>query len=501
MPVASTRLRLVDVPVAPTRVTSIDLPSSGLRWARRYRDKLRLTDLSIILAAVASADAVSFLARAPGANTFTVLTESVILSAVFTIAWFTTLAGFHTRDSHIVGSGVLEYKRVVNASALAFGFLAVGFVVFKVGEGRGFFIIAFPLGVIGLVLDRWLWRKWLLNQRKFGHYLSRTIVVGTRDEVAYVIAQIETKTAAVYHVVGAALEENSSGYLDVGNLRVPIVANLEGIVAGAESVAADTVIVAGQPSGGSQFIQNLGWDLEGIAAQLVLSSRLTDIAGPRIRFRPVEGLPLIHVEIPSFEGGKHLLKRTVDVILSSVALVVLLPLMLIIGIAIRIDSDGPALFRQERCGRNGYTFQMFKFRSMVRTAESDLAGLLEKNQGSGVLFKLHNDPRVTRLGRILRKYSLDELPQIWNVLIGDMSVVGPRPPLNSEVKCYEGNAHRRLFIKPGITGLWQISGRSDLGWDESIRLDLYYVENWSLTGDAMIIWRTLRTVVRPTGAY
>src|SRR5690606_27328321 len=146
-------------------------------------------------------------------------------------------------------------------------------------------------------------------------------------------------------------------------------------------------------------------------------------------------------------------------------------------------------FRQERVGRDGRTFTMIKFRSMVQTAEQDLAALLEKNEGAGLLFKLKDDPRITAVGSFLRKYSLDELPQLWNIFVGDMSIVGPRPPLPREVSEYEAHVNRRLYIKPGLTGLWQISGRSDLSWEESVRLDLYYVENWSLAGDLVIMWR------------
>jgi exopolysaccharide biosynthesis polyprenyl glycosylphosphotransferase len=261
------------------------------------------------------------------------------------------------------------------------------------------------------------------------------------------------------------------------------------------------VIVAGQPHGGSQFIRNLGWELEGTATELVLASRLTDVAGPRIHFRPVEGLPLIHVEIPQFEGGKHMLKRALDAAASGIALVILLPLFIVIGILIKLDSPGAFLFSQERVGRNGATFRMFKFRSMVQTAERDLATLQAQNEASGLLFKIKNDPRVTRVGRVLRKYSLDELPQLWNVFIGNMSLVGPRPPLQREVQGYEIHVHRRLYIKPGLTGMWQVNGRSDLSWDESVRLDLYYVENWSLTGDLVILWRTLKVLTHPVGAY
>ncbi len=176
-------------------------------------------------------------------------------------------------------------------------------------------------------------------------------------------------------------------------------------------------------------------------------------------------------------------------------------LLLAVAIAIKVDSRGPVLFRQERIGKDGKTFGMYKFRSMVVDAEERLATLTKNNEGSGVLFKMHNDPRVTKCGRWMRKYSLDELPQLWNVLVGDMSLVGPRPPLASEVSAYERHTHRRLLIKPGLTGLWQINGRSDLSWDEAVRLDLYYVENWSIAGDLLILWRTFRAVVQPSGAY
>ena len=190
-----------------------------------------------------------------------------------------------------------------------------------------------------------------------------------------------------------------------------------------------------------------------------------------------------------------------DVCAAGSALLFLLPLLLVIALIIRHDTPGSILFRQERVGRDGKKFLMLKFRSMIRTAEDDLAGLLDRNEGAGVLFKMKNDPRITPVGRVLRKYSLDEIPQLWNIVKGDMSLVGPRPPLQSEVASYEPHVHRRLYIKPGLTGMWQVNGRSNLDWDESVRLDLYYVENWSLAGDLMIIWRTFKTVIQPVGAY
>jgi exopolysaccharide biosynthesis polyprenyl glycosylphosphotransferase len=495
-----TRLHIVDLPALATPTLTVDTHSSGLIWARRYRTKLRLTDAGTIVTAVAT----GLLARL-GSEGYSaasgIRADYWAVSLLIIGTWVLTLGTFHTRDSRVVGVGAAEYKRVINASALAFGLLAMAFLLFQVHSARDYFLFALPLGLAGLTFERWLWRKWLFHQRLFGHYLARVIVVGKRDDVEYVIRQIDDKSGAAYYVVGAALQDLGPAAVTAGDHDVPVVADLDHVADAAATMGVDTVIVAGAPDGGSQFIRNLAWDLEGTSAELVLSSRLTDVAGPRIHFRPVEGLPLIHVEIPNFDGAKHALKRTLDVAASGLALIVFLPLLVAIGVLVKLDSPGPALFRQERCGRNGRSFTMIKFRSMVRTAEDDLAGLRGLNEGSGALFKMRHDPRITRVGRVIRKYSLDELPQLWNVLIGDMSLVGPRPPLPAEVESYETHVHRRLYIKPGLTGMWQINGRSNLSWEDSIRLDLYYVENWSLAGDLMIIWRTFKTVIRPVGAY
>jgi exopolysaccharide biosynthesis polyprenyl glycosylphosphotransferase len=266
-------------------------------------------------------------------------------------------------------------------------------------------------------------------------------------------------------------------------------------------LGADAVLVAGQLAGGTAAIRSLGWALEPAHTELVLVSSLVNVAGPRITMRPVEGLPLMHVDQPRFEGGRHVVKRVLDVVVASLALLAMLPLFAVLAVLIRRDSGGPVFFSQTRNGRHGETFRMHKFRTMVTTAERDRAALVAANQGAGPLFKMKDDPRVTHVGAVLRRHSLDELPQFWNVLKGEMSLVGPRPPLPEEVASYEGHTGRRLYIKPGLTGLWQINGRSNLDWEESVRLDLYYVENWSVTGDLMIMWRTFKVMVRPEGAY
>jgi len=474
--------------------------ASGLRWARRYRDRLRFTDAAVVVAATLAAVAVRIMVLGPpvAADGWLQPAGIPVLTAAI---WLLALSAFRSRDPHVIGVGAAEYKRVLNATATAFGLGAILLLVLPETAGaRWYLLVAAPTGAIALLVGRWKWRRWLFLQRRRGNYLSRAIVVGARHDVEYVARQIARDAGAGFVVVGAAVDDDRTE-LTVAGSSIPVVAGTAGAAAAASAHHADAVIVTGQYGDGGDAIRQLSWDLEGTATELVLSSRLTDVAGPRVHFRPVEGLPLLHVEIPTFAGGRHAVKRSFDIAFSGTALLLLSPLMLLIALLVRLDSPGPILFRQTRCGRDGQTFEMLKFRSMVPTAERDLDGLLDQNEGSGVLFKLRNDPRVTRIGRKLRSHSLDELPQFWNILVGDMSVVGPRPPLVSEAECYEKKVKRRLMIKPGLTGLWQISGRSDLSWEESVRLDLYYVENWSLLGDLMIVWRTVKTVLRPKGAY
>jgi exopolysaccharide biosynthesis polyprenyl glycosylphosphotransferase len=492
-------------PRARTRVT-VEARDHSLRqaservWARNYRIRLRLTDVATIVLAVAVAFSLRFGIEAIPTSARIEDAQYILISATIVVAWLVALVAFGVHDSRVIGVGASEYKRIINASATAFGLLAIVFLVLKVDIARGYFMLALPLGTVSLLGAHWLWRRWLVSQRTLDHYLCRALVVGELEDVGYVIRQIQQKSGAAYNVVGAVVSNTDAHTVTTGQKPVPVL-GVTNVAQVARNVGADTVIIAGQPKGGANFIRNLGWQLEGTATDLVLASQLTDVAGPRIHFRPVEGLPLIHVEIPQFEGGKHVLKRAFDVLSTAAGIIVLSPLFLLIAILIKLDDGGPVFFTQERVGRGQRTFRMVKFRSMVTTAESDLAKLVEQNEGNGVLFKLKNDPRVTTVGRLLRKYSLDELPQLWNVFLGDMSLVGPRPPLPREVEAYEDHVHRRLYIKPGLTGMWQVNGRSDLSWDESVRLDLYYVENWSLTGDLMIVWRTVKVLLKPVGAY
>lgn len=473
----------------------------SLRW-RNFANRLRITDAAAIIVAVASAYVFRFGTEAstPAGEEFEA--RYLMVSTLLLVAWFASLEIYPTRDRRTFGVGAAEYKRVAQATLKLFGALAIAMVFVRFDVVRGYFAVALPLGLLLLTGSRWLWRRWLNQKRAEGKYLSRVVVIGDRPDVEYVINQIQKNPTAGYEISGVGLPTlEKSTELRPPWYRIPVVSTLADVSRMVEVAGADAVIVAGRVPGGSTYIRELGWKLEATGTELVLASTLTNVAGPRIHWRPVDGLPLVHVELPQYAGAKHVLKRALDILAASLALVVLSPVMLALAIVVKHDSCGPVIFRQLRAGKNGIPFHMLKFRSMVETAESDLESLRELNEGSGLLFKIRNDPRVTKCGRWMRKYSLDELPQFWNVLTGEMSLVGPRPPLLSEVERYEKFTNRRLLIKPGITGLWQINGRSTLPWEESIRLDLYYVENWSLTGDLIILWRTFRALRSPADAF
>lgn len=475
----------------------------GVRWANRYRHLLVAADALVIAGVTAAAHITRFgLTSATSVEVGEFHVDYLYISIVIAGAWMLALGLYKSRDARIVGIGIDEYRRVVSASAMLLGLVALVCFVLNIDIARGFFALALPTGLAGLLAARWSLRHWLSRQRIHGHYLSRVIVLGRPNDVRYVVSQIERKSGAAYKVVGVALAGSRGlGTFTQGGQNFTVVGDERSVVEAVASVDADAVIVAGPMKGGGRYIQRLGWKLEQSSTQLILTTGLTNVAGPRIHSRPVEGLPLMHVELPQYAGMKHALKRIFDVVLASAALVALIPVFIFLAAMIKRDSAGPVIFKQERVGRGGEKFNMLKFRSMVETAEDDLAGLLEHNEGAGVLFKMQNDPRVTDVGRWMRKYSLDELPQFWNVLKGDMSLVGPRPPLQREVDKYQQKVLRRLYIKPGLTGMWQINGRSELNWRDSVRLDLYYVENWSLAGDLIILWRTGKMLINPVGAY
>ena len=470
-----------------------------LAWQRRYRGLIALTDTAIVFLSAGVAGWIQIDAVAQVNLTDAPWQYGRVFVATVLI-WSLLLVLFQTRDRRVVGHGTVEYRRVAHATGMAFGILAIGFVILQSQGIRTQLLIALPLGMAGTLAGRWACRQWLIRQRRLGGFVSRAVVVGKRSDVEYVLRSVNSDDLLGYRVVGVTLSDDDRRSLGVGDTRFHSMGTPETAATVAAQLRADAVIIASTPDD-ADYLKQLSWQLEGTAAELVLSSPLADVAGPRMALKPVEGLPLIQVEIPTFEGGRYVLKRAMDIALSAMALIVVGIATPFIALAIKLDDGGPVFFRQERVGRDGRIFRMVKFRSMRADAERVKVGLTEQNEASGPMFKMKRDPRITAVGAVLRKYSIDELPQFWNVLIGDMSIVGPRPPLPSEVVSYDGKVYRRLYIKPGITGLWQISGRSDLDWHETVRLDLRYVENWSVIGDLVILWRTVGTVLQARGAY
>jgi exopolysaccharide biosynthesis polyprenyl glycosylphosphotransferase len=498
-PIAAPRLSLV-VPrpaVIPRSAPALEHRQS---WLRRYRARVLLTDIAIVLM-VTSTGALIQLAGVAGLDPRDAASWTYLRVHILTFAiWLLMLVLFQTRAEQTIGHGTTEYRRVVHATGMAFGVLAIGFVILQSQGLRTQLLVGLPVGIPALLLGRWGWRRWLVHQRQLGAFLPRALIVGRRRDVEHVAESVQTHNVAGYHVVGVTLDDDDAHTVIVGDRAVPALGSYNTVARTADQIGADTVIVASTPED-PDYLKQLSWQLEGTAAELVLSSPLTDIAGPRMSLHQLEGMPLVRVTIPTFEGTRYLAKRAMDIVLSSLALLAIGVATPFIALAIKLDSKGSVFFRQERVGRDGQTFRMVKFRSMAADAEERKADLLEQNDGAGPLFKMKDDPRVTRVGGVLRRFSLDELPQFWNVLRGDMSIVGPRPPLPSEVTAYDGKVFRRLYIRPGITGLWQVNGRSDLCWEESVRLDLRYVENWSVTGDLLLICRTAAAMVRPSGSY
>jgi len=416
-----------------------------------------------------------------------------VVALLIGLLWLVSMRVHNSYDPRLLGHGPEEYRAVASATFRLFAALAIVSYLFKLELARGFLLVALPFGLAGLVLSRWLWRRWLGLHRSQGEYCDSMLVVGDRDHLESLIAALNTVPQAGYRVVGACC---SDGGGPIGT--VPIVGSEHNAAGIAERLGADLVACSGSWRLGSSGLRRLGWDLEGTGIGMVLAPGMTQVAGPRILTRPVAGLPLMHVEAPRFTGPRRAMKTTFVVVGAIVLGLVLLPLFGLIAVLVRRDR-GPAIYRQTRVGIGGETFMMWKFRSMVVGA--DRGPPPAQHDGAGPLFKLRTDPRVTPIGRFLRQSSLDELPQLLNVLRGEMSLVGPRPPLVSEVERYEQDVHRRLLVKPGMTGLWQVSGRSNLTWEDAVRLDLYYVENWSLVGDLKILWRTGMAVLRRSGAF
>lgn len=470
-------------------------------WRATYSRRLAVVDAFVIIWAVAGAYGIRFgFSNLEQSETSDL--DYVVLSAALVIAWWLMLHFWGSREPKVLGSGTEEYKRVIASSAWLFGFVAVVSYALRIETARGFVGLAFPAGAIALVIGRWLVRQHLCLERTQGKSTARVLIIGGPHSTAHLVRSLRSAPAAGYLPVAAHLPGAIQALDDrLGIPTTGVDTDVDSILAVIRDTNVDAVAISAGVNLHPQDLRKLGWELAARDIGMILAPALTDIAGPRIHTQPVAGLPLIHVSTPKLTGGKKVAKRSFDVAVAGVLVIVLSPLFLVLAGLVKLTSPGPVLYRQERVGLGGTTFNMLKFRSMKVNADAELQSLLAAQGTSDKpLFKIENDPRITPVGRVLRKFSLDELPQLLNVLGGTMSLVGPRPQRAGEVALYDDAAHRRLYVSPGMSGLWQVSGRSNLSWEESIRLDLYYVENWSLMGDVVILSKTFKAVLASTGA-
>jgi exopolysaccharide biosynthesis polyprenyl glycosylphosphotransferase len=426
----------------------------------------------------------------------------LLLPALLPLGWVTAVWLYRAYEHRFVGEGLEEFHRIVRAGLLLFTTVAVLSYLMNGSFSRTIAMMSVPFCVLGSMLARRILRSALRRARAAGRGLHRTLIVGRSDAAVSLIDSLRLTEPSFHHgmlAVGVCMPAEDVTLSHVND--VPVIGTPDDVLTAIDLVRADTVAVVSHPDLSGHALRQLSWALEERGVELLVSPGIVEVAGPRLSIRPFAGLSLLHLERPVFRGTRRVIKVMFDYALATALVIALSPIMLVLAAVIRATSQGPALFRQTRVGTQGREFTVYKFRSMVTDAEARLSDLVHQDEGNGVLFKMRSDPRVTRVGNLLRRYSLDEIPQLLNVLRGNMSLVGPRPPLPSEVAGYSADEIRRLRVRPGMTGLWQVSGRSDLTWEESLRLDLRYVDNWSMSLDLSILWRTFRAVIKGSGAY
>ena len=404
-------------------------------------------------------------------------------------------------SQHVLGEGTEEFRRLGRSLLIAAVVVAMAGLLFGALDVQPWVFYAVPTVALIAFPLRYALRQLLHRARRAGQCMHSVIAAGSLSTLGDLIERTRTESHVGWHVtsVCTATGQGERGTGEIGGIAVA--GRLDELADQVRRGGYRVVAVTSDPYWTPERLQRLAWDLEGTGAELVVAPVLMEIAGPRLNVSGVLGMPLLRVSAPRFTGGRRVVKDMVDRMGAAALIALASPVLLAIAAMIKLNDRGPVFYRQLRVGRDGQTFTMIKFRTMVIDADRMRHGLLSDNEGSGPLFKLRRDPRVTRVGAVLRRYSLDELPQLFNVLGGTMSLVGPRPPLPAETENYERAARRKLLVKPGMTGLWQVSGRSDLSWEESVRLDLRYVEDWSLALDMAILWKTFRAVTGGRGAY
>jgi exopolysaccharide biosynthesis polyprenyl glycosylphosphotransferase len=493
--------RRVAIPTQPVPSPSHALVPTGEahrrdRHVRGYRHAVLAIDLFAAAIGAVVAQLVRF------GTTYTAHSSMYWLGVlIMPLVWTAGVGSSRAYESRFLANSAEEYRRVINAT---FGLIAVVAVISYVSNtelARGYVILALSISAVLALGGRYIARRKVRHSRRQGLLLQDVLVVGHEWAVLDLVTELRLTPDSGLRVIGACMP-GGRGSRQMAAAGIPVVGDLDQVVEAVKTLRADVLAVTTCVEFGGAELRQVCWALENTDVEIVVAPALIEVAGPRLHIRPVARLPLLHVEKPEFTGGRRFVKGAFDRVMAALALFFLSPLLLAVAIAVRVNSRGPAFFRQTRIGVRGEPFTILKFRSMFSDAEGKKRELEHLNENAdGLLFKMRNDPRVTSVGRLLRRFSVDELPQLINVVKGEMSLVGPRPPLPSEVEQYAHDVRRRLLVKPGLTGLWQVSGRSGLSWQESVRLDLRYVENWSLVWDFEILWKTAYAVFRGSGAY
>lgn len=391
-----------------------------------------------------------------------------------------------------------EVGRLIHATAGWVLCMALLGFILQLYVARGWLALTFLIALPMLMVEREIVRRRFAGMRRHGKLLRRVVIVGHNADAVALGAALMANPKLGYKVVAFVDDDSPAGdhFVDHRSVSGSVNRTLDAVTTnGAQGVI--VVATAVGMAAANRLVRDL---LEkGISVEVI--SALRDIAVERLSLRELGGFPVVHVERVRREGWRATAKRAFDVGASGAGLILGAPVLVVVALAVKLSSPGPILFRQARVGREGEIFEILKFRTMAIDAEEKLKELLELNEGAGPLFKIKHDPRITPVGRFLRRFSLDEVPQLWNVLLGDMSLVGPRPALAHELSAWSPELHQRLRVRPGITGMWQVCGRSSASFEDYSRLDLYYVDNWSLLVDLTILARTIPAVVSARGAY
>ncbi len=470
------------------------------RETRRFRHSKRLilSDAAIICLTLAVATVTLF------ADHPTALLTYAVGSAALAALWMAALGLTGYRARRVVGRDVGEYMSVILATLQLFGLIAIGALLLHVDVSRTYLAFVFAAGLLGLLAGRMSWRRVAAAELRRAEHQISVLVVGSARTAADVATTFVRDPGAGYRVVGICTPAGPTALddgIDVDGRHIPIVGIDQAIADAVRRTSAHTVALAATDHLHPTEIRRLIWELDSLGVDLMIAPGLVDIAEDRLHSRPVAGMAMFEVTKPQYDGANSVAKRVFDVVFTLAAMTVMAPLFVLAALAVRLSGPGPVFYASERIGFKGTTFTMLKFRSMVDGADANTPAMIAAADSDPVFWKDKNDPRITQVGKIIRKYSIDELPQFINVLRGDMSVVGPRPQVRREVDSYDDLVRRRLTVKPGLTGLWQVSGRSDLPLEDAVRLDLSYIENWSPIRDLVIIAKTIKTVLRGEGAY